>query len=153
MALDQAPEAKLMRAVVDCVSAHTPFASIYIHHTTGLNPHYGYVNRLQEGYFHLARLFSRTVIHFTQPCGAQSLALASVCPAVAIECGKVGLKAGAEHAVDFVDACVHLRDWPAHAVPDHDLDLLQVHRRTCSSARIWSSSISANCAPGRSSAA
>jgi hypothetical protein len=125
----QAPEAALMREVVEIVRVHEPFASLDVHNNTGLNPHYACVNRLDERYLHLARLFSRTVVYFTQPRGVQSLALAALCPAVTVECGKVGLKAGTEHAVDFIDACMHLHQWPVHAVPAHDLDLLQTTLR------------------------
>lgn len=118
------PEARVMAEVVAAVRARAPFASLDIHNNTGLNPHYGCVNRLDERYFHLARLFSRVVVYFTRPLGVQSLALAPICPAVTVECGKVGDASGIEHAAGFLEAALHLNDWPAHPVPAHDLELL-----------------------------
>ena len=54
------------------------FASIDIHNNTGLNPHYGCVNRLDPPFLHLATLFSRIVVYFKRPLGVQSAAFASV---------------------------------------------------------------------------
>lgn len=119
------PEARLMAEVCDLVRRAAPFASIDIHNNTGHNPHYACVNRLDERYFHIARLFSRTVVYFTKPEGVQSAALADICPAVTVECGRVGGAAGAVHAADFVSAALALSHIPDHAVPEHDLDLLQ----------------------------
>lgn len=118
-------EAALMREVTEIVAAHAPFASIDIHNNTGHNPHYACVNSLAEPYLHLARLFSRTVVYFERPLGVQSAALAALCPAVTVECGRVGGTAGITHAADFVAAALALSHFPDHAVPDHDLDLMQ----------------------------
>jgi hypothetical protein len=51
-------------------------------------------------------LFSRTVVYFQQPFGVQSAALATICPAVAVECGRVagrnpGAVFSAGRAADF----------------------------------------------------
>ncbi|MGR8920011.1 MAG: M14 family metallopeptidase [Gammaproteobacteria bacterium] len=123
--LTDAPEAALMREVVDIARARQPFASIDIHNNTGLNPHYGCVNALDERFFHLARLFSRTVVYFTEPRGVQSNALAAICPAVTVECGKAGVAANTAHAVEFFEACLHLHEFPSDPVPEHDLELLR----------------------------
>jgi len=121
------PEATLMRNVVDAVATRKPFASIDIHNNTGNNPHYGCVNRLDESYLHLARLFSRTIVYFTDPVGVQSSALAELCPAVTIECGKPGVAAGAEAAADFIRAALSLSEFPEHPVPAHDVDILRTY--------------------------
>lgn len=118
------PEARLMAEVVATVRARAPFASLDIHNNTGLNPHYACVNRLDDRWLHLARLFSRVVVYFTRPLGVQSLALSELCPAVTVECGKASDKAGVEHAAGFVEAALHLADWPAAPVPAHDLELM-----------------------------
>ncbi len=118
-------EARLMLELVEYVRQRQPFASLDIHNNTGLNPHYGCVNRLDEAYLHLARLFSRTVVYFTEPVGVQSLAMADICPAVTVECGKAGIAANTAHAVEFIDACLHLSAFPSSAVPEHDLQLLR----------------------------
>ncbi len=118
-------EARVMAEVTEIVRRAKPMASIDIHNNTGHNPHYACVNRLDERYFHLARLFSRTVVYFTKPEGVQSAALADICPAVTVECGRVGGAAGTAHAADFINAALTLSHIPDHAVPDHDLDLMQ----------------------------
>jgi succinylglutamate desuccinylase len=117
------PEHHLMRKVVRTMAKRRVFASIDIHNNTGLNPHYGCVNRLDDKFLHLATLFSRVVVYFTNPKGVQSEAFASLCPAVTLECGKPGGAGGAEHAASFVDAVLHLSCFPAHTVASHDLDL------------------------------
>ncbi len=121
----EAPEAAMMREVVDAVAAEEPFASIDIHNNTGNNPHYACINSLEEDYLHLARLFSRQVVFFTRPVGVQSAALAKICPAVTVECGLPGSPSAADHAAQFVEAALSLAQFPDHPVPDHDLDLMQ----------------------------
>lgn len=121
------PEAALMADVLARVRAARPFASIDIHNNTGHNPHYACVNDLSEPFLHLARLFSRTIVYFKRPLGVQSAALAGVCPAVTVECGRAVDRAGVEHAAEFLSAALAMAHFPEHPVPDHDLDLLQTH--------------------------
>jgi succinylglutamate desuccinylase len=116
-------EHRLMQEVVDRMAARGVFASIDLHNNTGLNPHYACINRLEHRFIHLALLFSRTVVYFTQPTGVQSTAFASLCPAVTVECGKPGMVSGAEHAARFVEAALHLSGFPAHPVAHRDVDL------------------------------
>ena len=113
----------VMVSVVDQMRARHVFASVDIHNNTGLNPHYACVNRLAAPFLHLARLFSRTVVHFERPVGVQSAAFAGLCPAVTAECGKPGIRENAERAAEFVEGCLHLSHFPDHPVPKHDLDL------------------------------
>ena len=116
-------EHRLMQTVIDRMAARGVFASIDLHNNTGLNPHYACVNRLQHRFLHLALLFSRTVVYFTQPAGVQSAAFAALCPAVTVECGKPGSASGVEHAAAFVEAALHLSGFPAHPVLHQDVDL------------------------------
>lgn len=116
-------EHHMMRRVVDEMRARKVFASIDIHNNTGLNPHYGCVNRLEPRFLHLARLFSRTVVYFIRPTGVQSLAFAALCPAVTVECGKPEHPFGADHARDFVDSCLHLEALADTPPAAHDIDL------------------------------
>jgi len=99
------------------------FASIDVHNNSGLNPRYACVNRTAAPFLQLARLFSRTVVWFTEPRGVQSLAFADLCPAVTIECGRPGHAEGESHAADFIDAVLCLSEFPAHPPAPHDLDL------------------------------
>lgn len=115
------PEYAMAGRVVEEMRARGVFASIDIHNNTGLNPHYGCVNRLDNAWLHLATLFSRTVVYFTTPRGVQSAAFAELCPAVTLECGKPGT--GVEHATAYMDACLHLADFPVHPLHAQDIDL------------------------------
>jgi hypothetical protein len=117
------PEHIMMQQVVDIMRRKSIFASVDIHNNTGLNPHYGCVNVLDNRYLHLATLFSRTVVYFIQPCGVQSFAMGQLCPAVILECGKVGEQHGVDHAREYLDACLHLSALPEHPVAPGDIDL------------------------------
>ena len=116
-------EQAMMQQVVDAMRTRGVFASIDIHNNTGLNPHYACINRLDPTFLHLATLFSRTVVYFIRPRGVQSAAFAELCPAVTVECGKPGTPGSVEHAADFMEACLHLSEFPQHAVAPHDVDL------------------------------
>jgi succinylglutamate desuccinylase len=117
------PEASMMRQVVERMRQRRPFASVDVHNNTGINPHYACVNRLDASFLHLATLFGRTVVYFLRPKGVQSMAMAALCPAVTLECGKVGQAHGMEHALEYLEACLHLTEHPAHPVADRDIDL------------------------------
>jgi succinylglutamate desuccinylase len=121
--LPQTVEHGLMQQVVDAMAARQVFASVDVHNNTGLNPHYACVNVLDDRFLHLAVLFSRTVVYFLRPRGVQSMAMARLCPAVTLECGKVGHSRGAEHSLEYLDACLHLSEHPTHPVAAHDIDL------------------------------
>lgn len=119
------PEARLMREVVDVVTAGPLFASVDLHNNTGTNPHYGCVNDLSPQYLQLAALFARTVVFFQQPVGVQSLAMTRYCPSVTLECGQAGENAALLHAIEFLDACLHMHHIPKQAVASHDITLLR----------------------------
>jgi succinylglutamate desuccinylase len=119
----ETPEHAMMEQIVDIMRKKNVFASVDVHNNTGLNPHYGCINKLDTRFFHLATLFSRTVVYFIRPTGVQSMAFAEICPAVTVECGKPDQPYGATHAADFINACLHLSDIPSHAVAAHDMDL------------------------------
>jgi hypothetical protein len=123
--LTDAPEARLMAEVVDAMRERQPFASIDIHNNTGLNPHYACVSRLEPPYLHLARLFSRLVVYFRRPVGVQSIAMSAICPAVTVECGHSGTHDGISHAAEFIEACLHLSEFPEQSPARHDIELLE----------------------------
>jgi hypothetical protein len=116
-------ELAMMQQVVEAMRARSVFASIDIHNNTGLNPHYACVNRLDQEFLQLATLFSRIVVYFIRPRGVQSIAFAELCPSVTVECGKPGTPGSVEHAAAFMEACLHLSEFPAHSVAPHDIDL------------------------------
>jgi hypothetical protein len=117
------PEHAMMRQVVDIMRARGVFASVDVHNNTGLNPHYGCVNRLDHRFLQLAALFGRTVVYFTTPVGVQTAAFADLCPAVTLECGQSGQAHSTEHAFEYLEACLHLSEVPAHPVAAGDIDL------------------------------
>ena len=121
--LPETPEHALMAEVVEIMAGRGVFASIDLHNNTGCNPHYACLDRLDPPSLHLATLFSRTVVYFTSPKGVQCQALSRLCPAVTLECGKVGERHGVEHARDYLDACLHLSALPVHPVAAHDMEL------------------------------
>lgn len=121
--LNDCAEAGVMRAVVDEMRSRKVFASVDLHNNTGLNPHYGCVNRLDARFLQLASVFSRTVVYFRTPPGVQSAAFAELCPAVTCECGKTGDETGVASALEFVDAVLRLESIPAHPVREGDVHL------------------------------
>ena len=116
-------ESRMMEQVVDEMVSRNLLASIDIHNNTGLNPHYACINSLDYRYLNLANLFSRLVVYFLRPTGVQSAAFAKYCPAVTLECGKPGHEYGAEHAFQYLDACLHLQELPDHETNPGDIDL------------------------------
>lgn len=121
--LSESPETRMTRAVIDTVRQDTLFASIDIHNTTGESPHYAGVNVLDDRCLHLAGLFARTVVYFTRPRGAQAQAMAGLCPAVTLECGRVGNAEGVAHAHDFLERCLHLETLPSEPPERPRIDL------------------------------
>lgn len=117
------PEHGVMAAVVEAMRRRGLFLSVDLHNNTGANPHYACVTHLDNPTLHLATLFARTVVYFVRPLGTQSQAMATLGPAVTLECGKVGEAHGVEHAREFLYACLHLSALPEHPVPAHDIDL------------------------------
>lgn len=120
---EQHIEHAIMQHVIDEMYERAVFISVDIHNNTGINPHYACINRLDNSFYHLAVLFNRTVIYFTNPKGVQSQAFAELCPAVTIECGQVGHKAGITHAMQYIEACLGLSAIPTHPVLKQDIDL------------------------------
>lgn len=116
-------ESKMVKELLDLLKGVPLFAAIDIHNNTGMNPHYGCINKLNNDFYHLATLFSRTVVYFIRPDSVLSLALSKLCPSITIECGKAEEKHGIEHAKEYLDACLHLRAFPDHEVAAHDIDV------------------------------
>lgn len=116
-------ESALMAEVVDAMAKRRAFASVDVHNNTGLNPHYGCVERLDAPSLGLASMFSRLVIYSTVPRGTQTAAFATLCPAVTLECGKPEHPHGAEHAFEYLDACLRLAGLPGHPPVPRDIDL------------------------------
>jgi Succinylglutamate desuccinylase / Aspartoacylase family len=117
------PEHAIMRGVLEEMRRRGVFASVDVHNNTGRNPHYACIKRLDPRFLQLATLFSRTVVYFLRPMGVQSMAFANLCPAVTLECGQPGEIGGIQHALEYLEACLHLLEVPKHPVAASDLDL------------------------------
>lgn len=120
---NQTAEGKMAAELLEILASVSLFAALDIHNNTGINPHYACINELESSFFHLATLFSRTVVYFRRPDSVLSLALSELCPATTIECGKAEDSHGREHAKEFINACLHLQDFPSHEVAEHDIDV------------------------------
>ncbi|MEE9411940.1 MAG: M14 family metallopeptidase [Methylococcales bacterium] len=119
----ESPESHIAQQIVDDMQQRKVFISIDIHNNTGLNPHFACINSLDPNFLHLANLFSRLTVYFLRPKGVQSAAFSKICPAVTLECGKPGVKYGVEHALDYLDTCLHLNNLADHPPAAHDIDL------------------------------
>ncbi len=126
------PEQAVMQTIYNEMKERNVFASIDIHNNTGLNPHYGCINKLDNAFFHLAAMFSRITVYFIRPKGVQSLAFSELCPAITLECGKIGERHSIDHALEFIEACLNLSEHPQHPISSHDIDLFH----TVASVRI-----------------
>jgi succinylglutamate desuccinylase len=122
-AAESSAEQRMMADIRDHMARRGVFASVDLHNNTGINPHYACINRIDHRSLQLATLFSRTVVYFTRPCGVQSMAMAELCPAVTLECGKAGQGLGVEHTLQFLEAVLHLSEHIEHPVAAHDIDL------------------------------
>jgi hypothetical protein len=115
------PEHAMARELLDDMRRRQVFASIDVHNNTGLNPHYACVNRVEARSLHLASMFSATVVYFTRPAGVLTAAMADLAPSVVLECGQPGQQYGVDHALDFLDACLHLDHLPERPAQEYHL--------------------------------
>ena len=113
----------MMQQIIDDMRKRGAFLSVDIHNNTGKNPHYACVNRVEKDFLYLASLFSRSVVFFLKPEGVQSMAFAELCPAVTIECGLSGEESGTLHAFEFLQACLHLSEFPQKELSAGDLSV------------------------------
>lgn len=129
--LPESAETAMATQIVAIMQQKNLFASIDIHNNTGLNPHYGCINKLDPPFLQLATLFGRFVVYFTNPKGVQASAFADICPAITLECGQPGQQYGVEHALEFVDSCLNLSEIPNTPVHHQDIDLFHTVAQVC----------------------
>ena len=116
-------EHAMMSTILDTMQQRGVFASIDIHNNNGLNPHYACLNKLDNRFLKLARLFSRMVIYFIRPSGVQSLAFSKLCPAVTLETGQPGDEYGIQIATKFVETVLALDNLEQEKDKVNDIDL------------------------------
>ena len=57
------------------------------------------------------------------------MAFSELCPSVTLECGKTNIEGGTQHALDFVDAVLHMKNIPDHRIAPQDIHLFHTLAR------------------------
>lgn len=83
-------EAELASRLLAEAERARPFACVDVHNTSGANPLYACVHRLDAPTLALAGHFSATVVLVSHPESLLSMALARIAPSITLECGKPG---------------------------------------------------------------
>ncbi|MFW2439540.1 MAG: M14 family metallopeptidase [Arenicellales bacterium] len=117
------PEHQMTHQIMQEMCDRNVFAAVDIHNNTGKNPHFALICRHEKSFYHLAALFNRTVVYTVKPDTTSTWSMSEYCPAVTLECGLPGDQYGVAHAVEYIDACLHLSHFPEHPLPEHDMDL------------------------------
>ncbi len=107
---NESAEKDMMQTVTHIMMKKKPFASIDIHNNTGKNPHYGCINNLNPHGLVLASKFSDIAVYFTDPKGVQSSAFSDFCPSVVLECGQASDRSGEEHALQYLNTILNLKN-------------------------------------------
>ncbi len=117
------PEHRMTHKVMQVMCERQVFAAVDVHNNTGKNPHFALICRHGKDFYHLATLFNRTVVYAVKPDTTSTWGMSEFCPAVTLECGLPGDQHGVAHAVEYIDACLHLSHFPEHPLPEQDMDL------------------------------
>ncbi len=120
---DLTDEQKIMQQVLQEMQKFSLFASIDLHNNTGRNPHYACINKRENSFYHLALMFSQTVVYFISPDTVQSMAFSKLCPAVTLECGQPGDSDGVSHIKQYLEKVMHLTELSQQPVMPDDIDL------------------------------
>jgi len=117
------PEHRMAGEVMRLAMESGLFASIDIHNTSGENPHYGCVNKIDPACIRLASLFSPKLIYFTRPKGVFSSAFAEHFPSITIESGLPEDPFGLPHVYSFLRRVMSLEAIPGWAGRDDGLEV------------------------------
>ena len=90
----RSPEHLMARELLQYIKAQNIYSAVDIHNNTGVSPIYGCINKKNLLFVRLAQTFSNKVVYFTRPDSVLSIALSKISPALVIECGLPGNKAG-----------------------------------------------------------
>jgi len=83
-------EGDMVRSVLAQAERARPFACVDLHNTSGENPLYACVHRMDDASLALGRAFSERLVLVNQPDTLLSNALSRIAPSVTLECGKPG---------------------------------------------------------------
>jgi len=120
------PEHQMTHQVMQAMCERQVFAAVDIHNNSGKNPHFALICRHEKNFYHLATLFNRTVVYTVKPDTTSTWGMSEFCPAVTLECGLPGDQRGLAHAVEYIDACLHLSHFPGRPLAEHDMDLYRL---------------------------
>lgn len=109
------PEHRLVDQLLEILKSNKLFAGVDIHNTSGKNPHYACVNKLDGPFISLGKLFSPMIVYFTRPEEVISRALAEFCPAITVESGLADDPTGVAHVLDFLEQCLALDSIPSNS--------------------------------------
>jgi len=109
---EKLPEHKMAKQVIQTAKRFGLFASIDVHNTSGKNPHFACVNKLDGSFINLGGLFSRKLVYFTRPREVLSRAFSKFGPSVSIESGQPDDPYGVPHVLDYLDRCLNLPSIP-----------------------------------------
>ena len=84
------------------VERSQPAACVDVHNTSGENPVYACVHRLDDATLALAAHFSTTAVLVTHPESLLSMALSTRMPSITLECGKPGNPQVTRHVSDLL---------------------------------------------------
>lgn len=113
----------MARRVFEEIRARGPMASIDVHNTTGPNPHYSCVNRMDPRSLYLARRFSTLAVHSQVPASMHSLRFNELCPSITIECGMPEQAEGVVHARAYLEQRLFERALPERMPDLEELEL------------------------------
>ena len=106
------PQHEMAQATIEYAKRNSIFLCVDIHNTSGKNPHYSCVNKLDGKSINLARIFSSTLIYFTEPHEVLSLAFSEICPSITIEAGRSGEPDSEPHVLAFLESLFGLESIP-----------------------------------------
>ena len=110
------PEEAMAAKVLKAIEAIEPIICLDIHNTSGENPVYACVHRLDDESLPLARAFSTTQVYVEQPDSMLGVACSRIAPTLTLECGISGRQGVTDRTAQFIRACLE-REWPLQMQP------------------------------------
>ncbi len=110
------PEEAMAAKVLKAIEAIEPILCLDIHNTSGENPVYGCVHRLDDESLPLARAFSSTQVYVEQPGSMLGVACSKIAPTLTLECGISGRQEVTDRTAQFIRACLE-RERPLQMPP------------------------------------
>jgi len=106
-------ESEMASALLAEAERARPFACVDLHNTSGENPLYACVHRLDDASLALGRAFSDRMVLVTHPDTLLSRALSRIAPSVTLECGKPGNPAVTARLAQYLEQVLALESLDA----------------------------------------